>query len=142
MSAKPQLHTLYRFWTAAAEGEEVDQEWDGWWSGRNWHALFDMGVWDPQFVVRWELLSSQIEAAVSVVRADLVQAIGERDAALAEIEEVKGHRTWWRKHALLSLGRLIELGKDDPQPRTSAEYRQAAEELCALLASPSAEQAT
>jgi len=49
VDARPQLHTLYRFWVAASSiGEPVDQEFDGWWNGRHWHALYDMGVWDAE----------------------------------------------------------------------------------------------
>jgi hypothetical protein len=46
---------------------------------------------------------------------------------VAEVETWKERSQWWRRHALLSIGRLVKLG--DPEPRSAEEFRAIALEL-------------
>ena len=51
--SEPSRRTLHRFWAVDPSTPEP-QEWEGWWDGRHWVALYGDGMWSPEFVVRWE----------------------------------------------------------------------------------------
>jgi hypothetical protein len=58
------------------------------------------------------------------------ESAGWQDAhgrARAEAEVLRDESEWWRRHALLSLGRIVSLG--DEEIKTPAEYRAIAEGL-------------
>lgn len=48
---------------------------------------------------------------------------------VADAATWKERSQWWRRHALLSIGRLVKLGENPPVGRTPEEYRRVALEL-------------